>query len=238
MRKILSLLRAVIQSFISALNRNNHPKKPITDPVRKARIQEPEFSEAEIVKPDTFKPIDYRDLMPTHKNKNRVFKVRDILKIDTIIVHQAMSKGTLRGVANYHRTPTRNDNGLIIRNHLSNKGAPGICYHIGIEMDDDATVKWLNDWNLRVWGVRGMNGRTIHILVMGDFPGVGYAGKHNPSVNQLKNLYKTIEFVKQRFTGIGNRVFGHNKFGKLACPGYEIENTLNNIRDQINVGDF
>jgi len=243
MPKLLkNLVSSIVAKFLLAMaNRKGHSNKVVDDPFRKARINVADFTGGGKKIPAEFTPIDCRADMPTNPNPKRVYYTRPITKIDTIIVHQAMSRGSIAGVANYHRTPTYVDEktNVIIKNHLSDRGAPGIAYHFGIEADSSGTVKWVQDLESVVWGVKGMNSRSIHILVMGDFDGGGYRGKDGkPSSQQLENLEKLISWVKSRVPWVKDRVFPHSDFGKKACPGYVIEDRLMWTRKAIEQGEM
>jgi N-acetyl-anhydromuramyl-L-alanine amidase AmpD len=182
---------------------------------------------------------DVRNTLPKNRDPNRVWKIRKSSKIDTIVVHQAACKGaTTRGIAKYHTSPTedRNNDGRIDAwetNHLSAKGAPAICYHYTIERDG-TVYKCNSHWEI-VWhaGKRSVNKRSIGICLLGDFSGPTYAGKQEPTKEQLNSLEELIDYFFMADTWYVKKenIKGHCeiKKSKASCPGTETMNMIKKV---------
>ena len=182
--------------------------------------------------------IDLRDKLPVNPDPGRVWDLRKSAEVDTIIVHQAACKNaTTMGLAKYHTSPTedRDHNGMIDaweRNHLSDKGAPGICYHYTIEYDG-TIYKCNSHWD-SVWhsGSTKINNRSLGICVLGDFEGPTYVGKEKPRKEQLTALEELISFLLAHDWDIKkSNIKGHCevKATKQACPGNIIMDTIKKL---------
>lgn len=182
--------------------------------------------------------IDVRDSLPKNPNPNRVWKLRKSGIINTIVVHQAACKGcTTKGIAKYHSTPTtdRNLDGRVDaweKNHISDLGAPGICYHYTIERDGKI-YKCNSHWDI-VWhaGVGTVNKTSLGICVLGDFSGPSYTGKEKPTKKQLTSLVELIDhlLVSDVWQIENKNIVGHGevKAKKENCPGTIIMDHIKN----------
>ena len=173
--------------------------------------------------------IDVRDSLPRNPDPKRVWKIRKSSTIDKIIVHQAACKGcTTNGIAKYHSTPTsdRNLDGRVDaweKNHISDKGAPGICYHYTIERDG-TIYKCNSTWDI-VWhaGVGTVNATSLGICLLGDFSGPTYKGREKPTKSQLSSLDELLDtlLIADTWQVEKNNILGHCevKANKKDCPG-------------------
>ena len=173
--------------------------------------------------------IDIIDDLPKHPT--RKWTKRKTSQIDSIIVHQAISEGTFKGVANYHVTPAED-------NHISKEGAPGICYTFGV--DFDGTVCQLNKLTDVVWHASNHNTKSIGILLRGNFVGPEYlppnSVKHpNPTSEQLASLEKLLILLIRDYNITKDKVYGHCDLApirKVNCPGKVAMVFLNNFKEK------
>jgi N-acetyl-anhydromuramyl-L-alanine amidase AmpD len=126
-------------------------------------------------------------------------------------------------VNNYHITPGP-------QNHLSKRGAPHFSYHYGIERD--GTLIQANELTQVAWHTRGQNQVGISCMLVGNFTGPGHTGENKPTKKQLDSLEFLIETLLTTFPQLdGNKVFGHCDFGKPACPGDLVMDTVNSYKN-------
>jgi len=156
------------------------------------------------------------------------WKKRGVNAIDRVVVHQSMSSGTIKGINNYHITPSPN-------NHISKTGCPHICYTYAIDRIGAEAPVYQTNWDDDiVWHTKGQNYRSIGVLVRGDFNGLGYNGQQKPTKNQLENIRRLMDFFVEsnKFPLITDysSLYGHQDFGKGACPGFEIYNEIIKLR--------
>jgi N-acetyl-anhydromuramyl-L-alanine amidase AmpD len=159
---------------------------------------------------------DYINVLPWHVNRR--WSTRSLTDIDSIIIHQSASTGSLKNVNAYHITPSPN-------NHISHAGAPHICYHYVI--DRNGIVYNVNSLTSVVWHCKGQNSNSIGILVLGNFSGPSYNGSQEPTAEQVNSLKKLILAYtnnenEEHTKGLvinKSKVFGHKDFGKENCPG-------------------
>ena len=158
--------------------------------------------------------------LPRHQTRR--WKKRPLNIINHIIIHQTAAKNqSLKGIAKYHITPSP-------INHISQKGAPGICYHYGIE--PDGQVYKLNDEKNIVWHCKGSNTNSIGVLVNGCFKGPKGLGEFEgdePTIMQLHSLKRLLNIIAKPYK---RKIFGHcdkNPAEKSACPGYSIMKHIN-----------
>ena len=157
--------------------------------------------------------------LPWHKEKR--WKVRHLSKIDKIIVHQEMGESDIEAVNNYH----------INKNHISKTGCPHFCYHFGIEKD--GTIIQANEFEHVTWHTKGQNDSAIGIMLVGNFDGVNYKGKGNPTVEQLSSLSHLCDILINHTPMLKlnkKDVYGHIDYGKMACPGYDVYTWISNYR--------
>lgn len=138
-------------------------------------------------------------------------------------MHQELANGTVVAVNNYHITPGPN-------NSLSPKGAPHFAYHYGIDLD--GSVHKANPHSATAWHCRGQNSKSVGVMVAGDFSGEGHEGTAEPSPLQLRNLNLLLDQLVTELQLTNDNIYGHENFGKPACPGYIIMDELNKRRSQ------
>jgi len=160
-------------------------------------------------------------------HKTKMFKQRPLLGINKVIFHQAMSKGTIAGVAKYHVGP----------NHISKTGCPGILYQIGIEHDKDGTAYKTNRFRTLSWHTKGQNLKAIGVLVMGDFHADGWDGTQTLMPKQRDNIRRVMDLLlEDKFLpGIDSyQCFQfHSTFNKKACPGFAVYDEVMIQRQQL-----
>ena len=93
--------------------------------------------------------------LPRHDK--RVWKQRTLDDITEIVIHHSASNKSLEELNEYHVGP----------NHISDKGMPHIAYHYAISFHGD--VFKLNELTDITWHAGNVNGRSIGVLVMGNF---------------------------------------------------------------------
>ena len=163
---------------------------------------------------------------------------RTIDKIDTILVHQAGMVATVEGINKYHITPTSDqDNDGVIegweRNHLSDTGAPHICYHFVI--DRSGKVYQTNRITDVTWHAKGYNTKGIGILVNGNFDGPHWSGTEAPTAGQIRNLKRLLRILSKKYNIQVDNIKGHGEINPLkeACPGTLLLNIVQQFRDEL-----
>jgi len=167
------------------------------------------------------KIVNLIEQLPWHKTRR--WSSRELSAINKIILHQELGEGTIENVNNYHINP----------NHISLKGCPHYCYHYGIRKNGE--VVQANELSQIVWHTKGENANSIGIMFVGNFKGPGHelasAGPTNEQMDSCKLL--VVELIKI-FNLTPQDVFGHYHFGKPACPGFAIQNWIEEFRQEIN----
>lgn len=132
-----------------------------------------------------------------------------------------MSDYTTIGIHNYHISKD---------SHLKVGGAPRIAYHYTIEKD--GTVYLVNDHESVVWHTKGENLHGLGILVLGNFDGHDYVSKSGaiPTTEQQASLEQLLNGLTKDLNLSKSEVYGHSKFGKPACPGFHLDNFINNYK--------
>jgi len=176
------------------------------------------------------------NVLPWHSGnekypEGRKWSKRTVSNIDSIIVHQAASTGTIEAINKYHITPThdRDHDGTIAaweRNHISPDGCPHICYHFVI--GKSGRLYQANKVSDLVWHTKGKNSTAIGVLVLGDFAGPSYKGKEVPTPPQLRSLKRLLDLLTNRYSISKLNVKGHCEAQdqKPDCPGNIIMNEL------------
>jgi N-acetyl-anhydromuramyl-L-alanine amidase AmpD len=149
----------------------------------------------------------------------RRWSVRELTGINRIIIHQELGEANVEAVNHYH----------IRKNHISSRGCPHLCYHYGIEKNGE--IIHANELNHITWHTRGQNDTGIGIMLAGNFAGPGHeTGTTEPSLEQINSLEELCDYLIKAF-GISNLdLYGHYHFGKPACPGYVVQNWIENRR--------
>jgi len=164
---------------------------------------------------------DLRGQMPEHPEKR--FKGRDPGALLGMTVHHsataAGSVAAFSAIAKYHIGP----------NHVSETGAPGILYTLGIAWDGAVAV--FHDLDVRPWsqGYRGRRGdenaEFLSVLAIGNFQSADNPIGGEPSGEQISAVCR-VAAVCRRLWGAAFRVTGHYQFGKPACPGATLETVV------------
>ncbi len=153
---------------------------------------------------------------------SRRWDSRQLSEIKKIIIHQELGEGSLENVNKYHIQP----------NHISPKGCPRICYHYGIRKNGE--IVQLNELSSVVWHTKGQNRLAIGILLVGNFEGPGHnTGTREPSQEQMTALDFLCNYLLEVFQFSNQELYGHYHFGKPACPGYIIQDWIENKRNKI-----
>jgi N-acetylmuramoyl-L-alanine amidase len=156
--------------------------------------------------------------LATHPTKR--WGKRSLNSIKQVVVHQVLSEGTFENIAKYHVTPSKD-------NHISKTGAPGICYHYGVEKD--GTIYIFNDESYITWHCKGHNIKSIGILVRGNFSGPSWKGTEKPTEKQIEGLKNLLDFLIDKYPEI--KIFGHcDLANKPNCPGTIIANSILDYR--------
>lgn len=176
--------------------------------------------------------VDVRTSLPRHPTAK--FATRRRSDIRGVVFHQALGGGDVRAIAGYHTSPEC---------HLApGKGAPGICYTFYV--GTDGTVYRCHDYEVVTWsqgggqspveGTRG-NHNFLAVCFQGDFPGEGWAGKADPSPEQLAVAAELWHHLRLELNLEPRALFGHHDFGKPACPGVKLKALIEKIRTEPDV---
>jgi len=186
--------------------------------------------------------IDLRQALPWHTTRR--WKSRPFVDNKCVVVHQGASTGDAFALNRYHITPScdRDNDGVVEqweRNHISDRGAPHICYHYVIQ--HSAEVCQTNNLTDIVWHCSRHNSYTIGVCVLGNFPGPGWPGGQDPTASQLEALRLLLGnflmlFQPGRHPEAWDRsvIYGHCELApqrKPACPGNAIMEFLKNFRE-------
>jgi len=173
-------------------------------------------------KPKQFTIVDAIQSLPW--NPLRKWGRRPLSKIQKIIVHQALSQGSVAAINNYHITPGP-------ENHLSKEGAPHIAYHYAI--DRQGQILACNSLTDLVWHTKGQNTKSVGILVAGDFSYESVARSDgDPTQAQLDALEYLLTHLEIRLNFTAADVYGHQDFGKPACPGTTLYNYIQRRKEE------
>ena len=149
----------------------------------------------------------------------RRWKTRKLTSVNRIIIHQELGEGSVEAVNRYH----------IGKNHISPKGCPHFCYHYGIEKSGE--IIQANDLKDITWHTTGQNAQGIGIMLVGDFPGPGHeTATGSPAPVQLASLQELCDYLITAFGLSRQDIYGHYHFGKPACPGFALQEWVENIR--------
>lgn len=171
--------------------------------------------------------IDLRDSLKKGPGK---WQTRELTDIQHIVIHQALgAKATAEGVNSYHIASTA-------KGIAYGRGWPRIAYHFFIERNGD--TKWCNDLTDIVWHAKGANTNGIGICVAGNFAGEGHEPDNplpayqfnEPTEQQINSLEilvpDLIAYLNLDITALTT----HSKFGKPACPGFVLEDWVNQFK--------
>ncbi len=158
--------------------------------------------------------------LPWHESRR--WATRELSRVNKIIVHQELGEGSIENVNTYHVKP----------NHISPKGCPHFCYHYGIRKNGE--IVQANELSHITWHTKGQNSVAVGIMLVGNFAGPGHdLGTSEPTPEQKKSLEELVSHLLQSFGLTPQDVFGHYHFGKPACPGYIIQEWIENYRGDL-----
>ena len=165
------------------------------------------------------------------------FPTRSLDDICAASIHHQAGTGSIVGVAMYHSSPDC---------HICKNGCPGFCYHFAI--DRDGGIYQTNDLKSIVWSSgkkksyalpseascfdthgKQFNKYSISIMLRGDFDGPGHKGTQDPTPEQLASLKEWVGWAVSAKTFQGrmpipfNNMLGHCHVNKKACPGFIIQ---------------
>lgn len=149
----------------------------------------------------------------------KMWGYRPITMIKKIIIHQALSEADTLAIHNYHISEA---------SHIKKGGTPMIAYHYTIEKD--GTTYLVNKHTDITWHTKGQNTVSLGIMLCGDFNGSTHVGKTDPTDEQMYSLEKLLDMLTKRFNILREEVYGHSNFGKIACPGYVVEQFIKEYR--------
>ena len=160
------------------------------------------------------------------------WKKRAESDITQVVIHQALgAKATTESMNRYHTASKA-------RGIAYGRGWPKIAYHFVVERD--GTVKQCNSLtDITYHTGRGANTGGIGICVCGHFEGEGHlkddpvpAYRFNePTKEQLLALGRlVVDLIVYLNLDIRSGLKGHFSYGKLACPGFILEQWVKDKR--------
>lgn len=160
------------------------------------------------------------------RRSDKTWGTRDLKKIKGVVLHQSLSSGTVSAVTRYHMGP----------NHISADGLPGLSYTFGIDQDGAILQAW--PFEAKTWSqgtktrAGDENEEFIAVLVAGFFRGVGVTdtGAGDPTLPQVVSVIQLWRDLKKHFNFSSSDLYGHDDFGKPACPGYALRRLIDDLR--------
>lgn len=153
--------------------------------------------------------LDWRRTLPWHKTNK--WTNRTIQSITGIVIHQTLGGDKPLNTNDYH---------------VNNNQWPHIAYHFYI--DKKGVIYWCNSLEDWTWHTGPKANRNhIGIVCGGNFSGTGYQGKELPTQLQLDALKNLVNWLKPNLYLNNKQIKFHSNYGKPACPGYNIENYIN-----------
>lgn len=173
------------------------------------------------------KIVDMRGTLPVHETRR--FARRRLSDIRGIVIHQTLGDYNVTGIAKYHVSEEC---------HISpGEGCPAICYTYFIEKD--GTVIQCNDLEAVTWSQGGKVGpplpmtrsnyNYVAVVLRGDFSGKGHKGKAEPTEEQLEAVRRLWAYLQSELDLPEDMLFGHDDFGKKACPGTATRKVIDEI---------
>jgi N-acetylmuramoyl-L-alanine amidase len=138
---------------------------------------------------------------------------RELDQIDTLILHCSA-------------TPAHMDIGAkTIDKWHKQRGWRGIGYHIVIRRD--GCIEYGRPLHTKGAHARGHNAKSIGLVWIG---GVDEDGKpeDNRTLAQLKAMEREVKHLIGAFSGLN--VIGHNEVSKKACPCFDVQEWLREIK--------
>jgi len=177
------------------------------------------------------------------QHATKKFSTRALDSIYALSAHQTAAQSKIQNVARYHVSPD---------NHICSGGCPGFNYHFAVDYPD-GTVYQTNDLTSIVYSSgkaknyrldsnadcfdklgKYFNNYSISVMLRGDFDGPGYKGSQEPTPEQLLGLWKLVYWATQVASFKDNKplalqnVLGHCHVNKNACPGFEVQDWIEN----------
>lgn len=170
--------------------------------------------------------LDIADMVDSLQwHKSRRWGVRSVKDVDKIIIHQAIgANATAEGMNAYH---VRNDP----RGTTYGRNWPHIAYHYVVERSGQ--IVFCNHLASITYHTKRQNFVGVGICFSGDFDGPGHEGKNRPTANQCKAFILLIPALAEHLElKLSECLFGHDDFGKPACPGREIKSWIDSMKDR------
>jgi hypothetical protein len=171
--------------------------------------------------------VDGRESLARHETKE--WRQREPEGIKGVVYHQSLDdRGSASGNAKYHVGP----------NHISSSGLPGLSYTMFADRISGKVVLansvediTYSQGNSNIPGDE--NELYLSVCFGGNFAGPGY---DPPGGMMLTGEQRSLAFdcwahLRNVFGFKDNQLFGHYHFGKAACPGYELMETIEDIRN-------
>lgn len=168
-------------------------------------------------------------------NPNHQWKKRSTADLQGIVFHQTLGNTSLENVAKYHTGP---------QSHINPGGVHSISYTIGIRKSGEICV--MNDIEDVTWS-QGMKGNDIDenkcfigVVCEGLFGWDPLITEHekqkvgNPTPEQMASVKKVWDTLAKMFNFDIKDIYGHNDWGKPACPGTVITGFITSTRNQYN----
>jgi hypothetical protein len=174
------------------------------------------------------KVVDIRPQLKVHQTKK--FAQRNPKKILGMCVHHSASRtggiDELIGHSIYH----------VGSSHLSETGAPGICYTLGIT--EDGTLCILNPMENVTWsqGTAKGNIDMMAVEVVGNFNSETNPDAGEPTAAQM-NTVLALYLTCVSIWGEHFQLAGHYHYTKPACPGDTLGALIEAVRTHIPVAD-
>ena len=183
---------------------------------------------AELVAARGVKILDLREKLVTHPTKR--FAQRNPKKIRGMCIHHSAGRSggieRLLGHAEYHTGPS----------HISETGAPGICYTLGII--DDGTLCILNPLENVTWsqGTAQGNIDMMAVELVGNFKSETNPDGIEPTPEQI-NTVIALYLTCLKLWGTRFQIAGHYHYTKPACPGDTMMAVIEAIRSHARIAE-
>jgi N-acetylmuramoyl-L-alanine amidase len=180
-------------------------------------------------RPAAFDPIRWKkaaDDIPRNPDSTQQWGTRDPNKLNGLVIHQALSHGTVEQIARYHIGP----------NHMSQEGLPGLAYTFAIRKNGEILQCW--ELNQKPWSQGWLdrpgdeNAEFVSCCLEGMFIGNGVtdptAGE--PTLDQMRSALGLWAALRGAFGWSEGVLYGHFDFGKPSCPGHTMERIIRAVR--------
>lgn len=172
-------------------------------------------------------PVDLRQVLPRHPS--RLWDRRDVDGLEGMTFHQFLCNATTEQVAKFHCGP---------HSGVRKGGAPSLPYTGAIRPTGQFVLA--NDLAEKTWshGTRKIAGdenyKYMAVALEGMFPGPGFAHKDAapPTFEQLLAIRVLWRVCGRAWGWAETACYGHNHWGKPACPGYAAQDEIEAIRNE------